>query len=78
VSRTREQRAAIAKDAAQRVYRATGTRPELSYTWILWALEDADHAEPVASWSTGRMYAECVAIPVVALALGAVLLWCWP
>jgi hypothetical protein len=77
VRRTRDQRAAIAKDAAARVYRATGTRPELSYTWILWALEDADYAA-IPAYSERRMYAECAAIVAVVLAGVALLAWCWP
>lgn len=80
MSRTREERAAIAKDAAARVERATGTPAALTYVWILWALEDAD-AEleyGVVSYSTGRVYAEAVAIPVVLLLVLALFVWCWP
>lgn len=74
--RTDAERQAIAKDAAERVARNTGTPAQLCYAPILWALEDADHGS--TAWSSGRMWAECVAIPVVGLLVGLGLVWCYP
>lgn len=73
--RTPEQLAAIARDAAERVAKNTGAAPQLCYAPILWALEDAEHAP---TWSTGRMYAEAVAIPAAVLLAVGLIAWCWP
>jgi hypothetical protein len=73
--RSPEQLAAIARDAAERVAKNTGAPVQLCYAPILWALEDAENAP---TWSTGRLCAECVAIPALALVLGLVVVWCWP
>lgn len=75
--RTDAQRKALARDAAERVARNTGTPAQLCYAPILWALQDADYAT-VPPYSARRMWAEYAAILGAVLAGIALLAWCWP